>query len=392
MGVAIDDSGPARQAVGAFLDCRRVAGRHSVAGMGLRVEVPADSAAVEEFVRFHDRVYAGPGRLLAGIRAPRGPLRQRHRSDRRVRRCRPFVARDGSGAIVARVLAVLDTALHPALERALGHWSSSRRCPTRATPCARLMDRACEWLATQGAEAARCGMGPLDMPFVIDAYDTLPPSILRFNPPYYHALLKDAGFETEQGYVDYRIAVRPELVARWEAAVTAAERRGVELVPLRAVPAERRAALLASLFNETFAAALGLRRRSQRRSSNLPGPVRGDRRPRHVDDRLPRRRAPGRGDGGAGQQRLRQGGARPRPARRASGSTGSASACVRRRVGAAWIWRSPRPRFSSSCDGAPRTSATRWCSIDNWPSRRTAERLGAEVCANYVAYRRNLRR
>ena len=28
----------------------------------------------------------------------------------------------------------------------------------------------------------------------------------------------------------------------------------------------------------------------------------------------------------------------------------------------------------------------------NWPSRRTAQRLGAEVCANYVAYRRNLRR
>ncbi|MGH9205378.1 MAG: GNAT family N-acetyltransferase, partial [Acidimicrobiales bacterium] len=27
---------------------------------------------------------------------------------------------------------------------------------------------------------------------------------------------------------------------------------------------------------------------------------------------------------------------------------------------------------------------------DNWPSRRTAEKLGAEVCANYVVYRRSL--
>jgi hypothetical protein len=25
---------------------------------------------------------------------------------------------------------------------------------------------------------------------------------------------------------------------------------------------------------------------------------------------------------------------------------------------------------------------------DNWPSRRTAEKLGASVCANYVVYRR----
>jgi hypothetical protein len=29
---------------------------------------------------------------------------------------------------------------------------------------------------------------------------------------------------------------------------------------------------------------------------------------------------------------------------------------------------------------------------DNWPSRRTAETLGAFVCANYMVYRRSLRR
>jgi hypothetical protein len=28
----------------------------------------------------------------------------------------------------------------------------------------------------------------------------------------------------------------------------------------------------------------------------------------------------------------------------------------------------------------------------NWPSRRTAEKLGAYVCANYLAYRRNFHR
>jgi len=28
---------------------------------------------------------------------------------------------------------------------------------------------------------------------------------------------------------------------------------------------------------------------------------------------------------------------------------------------------------------------------DNWPSRRTAEKLGAKVCANYVVYRRDFR-
>jgi hypothetical protein len=28
---------------------------------------------------------------------------------------------------------------------------------------------------------------------------------------------------------------------------------------------------------------------------------------------------------------------------------------------------------------------------DNWPSRRTGEKLGARVCANYLVYRRNFR-
>ena len=29
---------------------------------------------------------------------------------------------------------------------------------------------------------------------------------------------------------------------------------------------------------------------------------------------------------------------------------------------------------------------------DNWPSRRTGEKLGCEVCGNYMVYRRNFRR
>ena len=29
---------------------------------------------------------------------------------------------------------------------------------------------------------------------------------------------------------------------------------------------------------------------------------------------------------------------------------------------------------------------------DNWPSRRTGEKLGGEVCGNYLVYRRNFRR
>ncbi len=119
------------------------------------------------------------------------------------------------------------------------------------------MDEACEWLRRQGADAARAGSGALEFPFVIDAYETLPPNILRYNPPYYHALLKDAGFESEKGWVDYKIAVRPELTARWASMLEAAHRAGYDIVPLRNVPKDRLASEFTATFNETFQAHWG---------------------------------------------------------------------------------------------------------------------------------------
>jgi len=43
-----------------------------------------------------------------------------------------------------------------------------------------------------------------------DAYGVLPPSMMRQNPPEYHALIEATGFETEKSVVDY--AVEIELV------------------------------------------------------------------------------------------------------------------------------------------------------------------------------------
>ena len=57
--------------------------------------------------------------------------------------------------------------------------------------------------------AARAGFGVGDFPFAFGDDDLLPPPILRQNPPYYHTLLKEAGFESERGWVDYRVEVTP---------------------------------------------------------------------------------------------------------------------------------------------------------------------------------------
>ena len=240
--------------------------------------------------------------------------------------------------------------------------------------------RGLRWLADQGADAARCGMGAL-MPFVTDDYESLPPSILRFNPPYYHAFLKDAGFESSATTWTTR---SPCARSSWRAGTTptAAERAGFRLVPLRGSP-EARAALTADIFNETFSAHWGMSPVTAA-GSDVSRSLRVGRRARHVGDRLPGRRADGSGDRRA-RTRVRVRLARPDAAPGGSGSTvGIGSACRRGRglhLGVGGLGFRGLARRGAEHVSYPLVLD------DNWPSRRTAERLGAEVCANYAAYR-----
>src|SRR5262249_34039957 len=139
----------------------------------------------------------------------------------------------------------------------LGHLWWFEALPESRDAVQLLMDEACSWLQRHSTDAARAGSGALEFPFVIDAYDPLPPAILRQNPPYYHALLTNAGFESEQGWVDYKIAVNPDLIARWESMLEAARRAGYDIRPIREVPADRRVSEFTATFNETFQAHWG---------------------------------------------------------------------------------------------------------------------------------------
>jgi len=170
---------------------------------------------------------------------------------------RPFLARAG-GRLLARTVAVVDERYNQHWQERLGHLSLFEALPETREATQLLIDAACDWLKAQGMEAARAGFGLLDFPFAIDDYTSLPPSRARQNPAYYHQLLKDAGFESEKGCVDYKIAVRPELLARWEHALEGARRAGDEIIPLKDVPASRRVSEFTDTWNDAFKAHWGL--------------------------------------------------------------------------------------------------------------------------------------
>src|SRR5262249_28849557 len=139
----------------------------------------------------------------------------------------------------------------------LGHVIMFEAQPETGAAVAEMMDAAAQWLASRGTVAVRAGFGLFDLPFAMDSYDALPPSVLRQNPSYYHLLLKQARFEVEQGWVDYKARVTPALTERWQRAVDGTRRGGYTITPLREVPRSRRLRDFTTTWAETFKAHWG---------------------------------------------------------------------------------------------------------------------------------------
>jgi GNAT superfamily N-acetyltransferase len=355
-----------------------------------RIETAEGSDALREFVRLHDRVYAARAAHWPALEDFDLPFLMGESPFSEGRTIRCFVARE-KGEIVARVAAVVDSRYQRHWNEPLGHLSLFEAMPGTRTAVREMMDEACLWLSAEGAVDARAGMGALETPFAIDEYERLPPTVVRQNPAYYHSLLKDAGFETEQGWVDYRIAVTPELVARWESALEGARRGGFEITPLSALPSEQALDDLTDVWADTFRAHWGFIPFSRPEMSSivasftpagyLDASFLAYREGRCVGflsnaPEISSLAVLARGRVLDDSEKLNFLGIGVRGEARGRGvnlALAAASYLELVRRGARYL------SYTLVLD-------------DNWPSRRTAKRLGAEVCANYVVYRRRFGR
>ncbi len=355
----------------------------------LTIATPHDTAELTEFLQLRDKVAARRDAYWPASMRFELQFLQGRTPFNTGRTIRPFLVRSGR-SVVARVLAVIDAHYQRHWQEQLGHlwWFEAQPDSTEAVQL--LMDEACAWLQSQGATAARAGSGALDFPFVIDAYNILPPNILRQNPPYYHALLKNAGFASEKGWVDYKIAVRPHLLDRWASMLEAATRAGYDIIPVREVPLDRRVSEFTATFNETFQSHWGWTPYSEDEVASLftalesfgvldasvlayhQGQVVGMLllTPEHSRHAV---LAPGRVLRPDEKLNVLAIGvketARGRGVNLAMAGYGLLE-LVRR--GAQYV------SYTLVLD-------------DNWPSRRTGEKLGGQVCANYMVYRREFR-
>ncbi len=162
------------------------------------------------------------------------------------------------GRILATLTAVVDELYNRHWKEQMGHLLFFEALPDCDLEVAALFQAACDWLRTQGCRAARCSfLYGWQLPWTIDAYDAVPTTFHTYNPPYYHAYAKNAGFGTEHGMVEYRISFTPELAARYREMVERACAAGARLRSWDFNRLEEEALLFAELVNETFAAHWG---------------------------------------------------------------------------------------------------------------------------------------
>jgi GNAT superfamily N-acetyltransferase len=359
--------------------------------MSVKIESPEGVEALTEFVQFYDQVYAyREARWPADVEF-HVPLLMGESPFAQGRKLRPFLARM-EGRIVARVVAVVDDRYNRYWQERLGHLYLFEALPETREATKLLMDTACEWLATQGTEAARAGFGGLlDFPFVLDEEDVLPPHMARQNPRYYHRLFKDAGFESEKGWVDYKIEVRPELIQRWESALEAARRAGYDIVPLQEIPEARRVQEFTDTFNNAYKAHWGWTLPTVDEVALLLDAFT----PLGILETSVVAYHAGTPVGMTFALPDLTGTALLKPGRvlqdcEKLGHFGL-GVCESARGRGVNLAMAAYAYLEFVRRGARYLSYTLVVD-DNWPSRRTAEKLGAGVCANYMVYRRNFRR
>lgn len=358
---------------------------------GLSIEEVRGNEQLREFCLFADQVNAERSAFWPAIPDMQIPLLTGKGPVAVGRQALPLVARSG-GKIVARAAAVVDQRYIDHWEEPLGHIVMFEALPDTTDAVKALLNEACGWLKGHSLEAVRTGMGPsFDLPYLLDSYDLLPPISTRQNPPYYHSLLKEARFEAEKGWVDYKIEVTPELIQLWDHMLRAAESAGFKVVTFSEIDDGKRVSEFASVWEEAFARHWGMSPQSEDEWEDLfgfIGPIggydvsviayEGDD-PVGVVLGIPdlsTMATPAHGRELRPDERLNMLGIGVREQARGRGVNLAMSA---------------RSYLELVKRGNTHLSYTLVLD-DNWPSRRTAEKLGGRVCSNYLVYRRVLTR
>jgi hypothetical protein len=355
------------------------------------VVVADGDRVLAEFARFPATVYRAHGLRVAAAPAETIALVRQQTAFTEGRRFQPFLARDGARP-VARAAALVDDRYNEHWHDRLGHLVLFEAAQDGATATRLLIDRAADWLDGQGCVAMRAGYGSFEPGFVIDDYAHVLRRHWRHNLPYYHTFLKNAGFETEKGSAEYVIQVSPEIERRYRGYLESARGAGFEILSLRRVPPERRLPDFTTTWNAAYASHWGLAPLRERELETLLAHHEGSATmdlsaiayhgTEPVGVVLVQEPAP---------RRMFLGRVFPRrPSSRHERFNSFAVGVAPEARGSGLALALGAHAYLQLIARGAKAFSYGLVVDDNWPSRRTAEKLGAYVCANYVTYRLTL--
>lgn len=359
----------------------------------IRIERIGTREAFNQFARLPFQVYAGRDawwppdvhneiELLAG----------RARITAHLDLC-PFIAWS-EDRLVARVSAVVNYRYNDHWNEKLGQLIHFEALPDETDAVAAMFEEALTWLTRRGMKAARSGFAAfLDYPYAIDNYGALPSFLLRGNPDYYHPYLKNARFMTEKGQVDYTAPLTPDLLERYRRMIEAAHAAGVAIRSWRDYGFLAAIDVWTDVTNAAFARHWGWNPISHDEVRPMLTPLQStlvadlsmiaeiDRAPIGAVFSTPDL---------SGMLAMVRPGVKLAPerggARGALINIGVLEAARARGVARAMAARS----YLAMARNHLRFAGYTLVLDDNWPSRRTAESLGARVTGNFVTYRRDL--
>ncbi len=310
----------------------------------------------------------------------------------------PFLV-EREDRILATLTAVVDDLYNSHWNERMGHLLFFEALPDADAAVSALFRAACDWLSARGCRAARASfLHGWQLPWTIDAYDVVPTVFHTYNPPYYHSYAKNAGFRTEQGMVQYEIAFTPALATRYREMVGGATASGVVLRPWRFDRLDEDAALFGQLLNETFAGHWGSPPFTMPQMHGMTEGLKDllipdflafaevDAAPVGFVFALPDL-----------NQALHRARGTPANAGPAAPAFDAIDRGVLQIVGVQERYRGRGINLALAARSYLAMIDRRYTSAsytivldDNWPSRRTAERLGGRVTRNFIMYRREL--
>ncbi len=359
----------------------------------IRIERIGSREAFNQFARLPYSIYAGreawwPPDIQNEIDLLSGRARIAAHLD-----LNPFAA-FSDDRMVARVSAVVNYRYNEHWHEKLGQLIHFEAMPNEAGAVAAMFDEALTWLARRGMNAARSGFAAfLDYPYAIDNYGDLPSFLLRGNPGYYHSYLKNARFETEKGQVDYTAPLTPDLQERYRRMAAAAEAAGVAIRSWRDYGFLAAIDAWTTVTNGAFVRHWGWNPISHEEVRPMLAPLQAtlvaDLSMIAEIDHAPVGAVFSTPDLSGSLAMIRPGAKLPPERAGARGALiniGVLEPARARGVARAMAAQS----YLAMARNRMRFAGYTLVLDDNWPSRRTAESLGARVTGNFVTYRRAL--